>query len=86
MPILRRFKKLFGLLAIFPNYLILFRYLFLSDDMRHIRNYRAVLMEVVNFERQPLEEDLNISGVSMDRWLSKTRSAKVCGFHAQITS
>ncbi|VDK31708.1 unnamed protein product [Taenia asiatica] len=47
-----------------------------SDDMRRIQNYRAVLMEVVNFERQPLGEDLEISGVSMNRWPNKTRSAK----------
>ncbi|KAL5971959.1 hypothetical protein TSMEX_000350 [Taenia solium] len=38
--------------------------------------YRAVLMEVVNFERQPPGEDLEISGVSMNRWPNKTRSAK----------
>nr|CDS16899.1 Fanconi anemia group J protein [Echinococcus granulosus] len=47
-----------------------------GDDMRRIRNYRAVLTEVVNFERQPQEEDFDSSSVPMNRWLSKTRGAK----------
>ncbi|VDM35832.1 unnamed protein product, partial [Hydatigera taeniaeformis] len=67
----------------FPNSatIRLFAYIFTmlkflySDDMYRIRNYRAVLMEVVNFERQPLGEDLDSSNVSINQWVSKARGA-----------
>lgn len=41
-----------------------------------MQDYRAVLMEVINFEKQPLK-DLNSSTSSTNKWLSKVQGRKV---------
>lgn len=45
--------------------------------MRRMHHYRAVLMEVIDFEKQALKEDLDVSNTHVNKWFSKAQARKV---------
>nr|CDS28061.1 Fanconi anemia group J protein [Hymenolepis microstoma] len=45
-----------------------------NDNMHRMQDYRAVLMEVIDFEKQPLKEDLNNSNTYGNKWFSKAQT------------
>ncbi|KAM7538030.1 hypothetical protein Aperf_G00000075412 [Anoplocephala perfoliata] len=48
-----------------------------NDNMRRLQDYRAVLMEDIDFEKQPLKDDLNSSdSSSINNWLNKAQGRK----------